>query len=314
MASGCSWSATAKVRRVPLCIGSLLIGMTMLARHTLVLTAFVALPLFWHRFGGKHGDEREFFGKNKAAVINTLLVILPILAMAGVAMWWNWARFGNPLDFGYKYNLTGFDMVHKKPLAVRTLFGMFMYLFAPLNITKHFPFFYNNYMLHKWYSGIVMQIPGIVQEPYYGGLFGFFPFLVLFLCGFGKGTRQRLKEQKARPVIWALIVVALLIMAFDSMTAITQRYLADFVWLFCCAVIIVIAARTSVAEEDVAKEGNNPDRNSPHAFVAKVALLLAMLSFCMVMVNLLATDRYSPLNVWNPQVWWSCWAWFLGLY
>lgn len=85
-------------------------------------------------------------------------------------------------------------------------------------------------------------------------------------------------------------------------------------WLFCCAVIIVIAARTSVAEEDVAKEGNNPDRNSPHAFVAKVALLLAMLSFCMVMVNLLATDRYSPLNVWNPQVWWSCWAWFLGLY
>lgn len=296
------------MRLVPLAIGSLLVGATLLARPTLFLCVLLAFPIFGHRFFRRHGTDREFFGTSRHAVLNTLLIIVPILLCAGVALWWNYARFGNALDFGYKYNLTGFDMVHKAFSKRRVAFGLLMYLFAPLRLTRAFPFFSNQWT-YGWYQFLLVQTPGVVQEPYYGGIIAFFPFLLCTLAIFGKGTREAVRGRGVVSLVITCLVIAVVIMAFDSSTAITQRYLADFAWLIGIAAIAAMASCAAVGDTERGHYGETLHSHAPY-----VMLLLCLVSFLLVMVNLLATDRYSALSIWNPQVWWSCWSWFLGIY
>lgn len=296
------------VRRVPLAIGSLLVGMTILARPTLLLCALLAFPVFGHRFLGRRGREREFFGASGSAVANTLLVIVPVLLCAAVAMWWNYARFGNPLDFGYKYNLTGFDMVHKAFSKRRCLFGLLMYLFAPLRLTHAFPFFSAQWT-YGWYQFVIARVPGVIQEPYYGGVIAFFPFLLCVLASFGKKTKAHMRGRGIVPLMCVSGAVAVAIMAFDASTAITQRYLADFAWLLGIAAIAAVATCADVRDEERGHFGEALYAHAPY-----VMLMLCFVSFALVLVNLLATDRYSALSIWNPQVWWTCWSWFLGIY
>lgn len=296
------------MRRVPLAIGSLLVGATLLARPTLFLCTLLAFPIFGHRFFRRHGDDREFFGTSRHAVLNTLLVIIPILLCAGVALWWNYARFGNALDFGYKYNLTGFDMVNKAFSKRRVAFGLLMYLFAPLRLTRAFPFFSNQWT-YGWYQFLLAQTPGVIQEPYYGGIIAFFPFLLCVFAIFGKGTREAVRGRGVVPLVVTCLVIAVVIMAFDSSTAITQRYLADFAWLMGIAAIAAMASCAAVRDTERGHYGEVLYSHATH-----VMLLLCIVSFLLVMINLLASDRYSALSIWNPQVWWSCWSWFLGIY
>jgi len=296
------------MRLVPLAIGSLLVGATLLARPTLFLCVLLAFPIFGHRFFRRHGTDREFFGTSRHAVLNTLLIIVPILLCAGVALWWNYARFGNALDFGYKYNLTGFDMVHKAFSKRRVAFGLLMYLFAPLRLTRAFPFFSNQWT-YGWYQFLLVQTPGVVQEPYYGGIIAFFPFLLCTLAIFGKGTREAVSGRGVVSLVITCLVIAVVIMAFDSSTAITQRYLTDFAWLIGIAAIAAMASCAAVGDTERGHYGEASHSHAPY-----VMLLLCFVSFLLVMINLLATDRYSALNIWNPQVWWSCWSWFLGIY
>lgn len=300
--------AAMPVRRVPLAFGSLLIGATLLARPTLFLCALLAFPIFGHRFFGRHGRDREFFGVSGRAIANTLIAIVPMLLCVGVALWWNHARFGSPLDFGYKYNLTGFDMVSKRFSKRRVAFGMFMYLLAPLRLTHAFPFFSAQWT-YGWYQSMLAQTPGVIQEPYYGGVIAFFPFLLCVLAMFGKRTRKLMAGRGIVPLIVMCLVIALAIIAFDSSTAITQRYLADFAWLFGIAAIAAMASCAAVRDTERGHYGEVLYAHAPH-----IMLLLCFLSFSLVLVNLLATDRYSALSIWNPQVWWSCWSWFLGIY
>lgn len=111
------------------------------------------------------------------------------------------------------------------------------------------------------------------------------------------------------PLVVACLAIAIVIMAFDSSTAITQRYLADFAWLMGIAAIAAMASCTAMRDTERGHYGEVLYSHAPH-----VMLLLCIVSFLLVMINLLASDRYSALSIWNPQVWWSCWSWFLGIY
>lgn len=298
------------VKKPQLVCGSLLVGATILARPMLVLAAFLAFPIFGHRFIHRKGSEREFFGLSKVATVNTLCVFIPIIICVGIAMFWNYARFGSVLDFGYKYNLTGFDMTTKEDSLDRTLFGLFMYFIAPLNIRHAYPFFMNDYTRFAWYINMTNNIPGIIQEPYYGGLFAFFPFIAYCFVGLGRLTRQILHEHHNGMLIACSLVLMVLIATFDSLTAVTQRYLADFAWLGCIAALLVFCEHENAIDRE-----NRKALTVQYRSIGKyVFLLLVIISLVLVMVNLLASDRYNSLNINNPQVWWSCWSWFLDIY
>lgn len=294
------------LRRGRLLLGSLLVGATLLARPALVLCSLIALALYWHRFFRKPPEEREFFGTSGTAALNTALTILPILLMGVVAMAWNYARFGNPLDFGYKYNLTGFDMAHKTTSSRQVLFGIFMYFFTPVIANCSFPFFDANtlWFTTQPYSDMMGTISGIIIESYYGGILAFFPFITLgILLLLSPKARTNLKRMFGSKLPLLLSFLAVAIAIFDSTVAVTQRYQADFTWLLCCCSLIAYCSWANARQENM--------KACHFALLPLMILLCASVVLCFA--NLFATDRYAALTITNPSVWWSAETWFLGI-
>jgi len=79
---------------------------------------------------------------------NTIIAFLAPLAIVAIAMlWYNAARFGDPFEFGIRYQLTHIDMAGRKVCSLCTFpeLGRFgnnvqYYLFAPLHMHSEFPF------------------------------------------------------------------------------------------------------------------------------------------------------------------------------
>jgi hypothetical protein len=78
----------------------------------------------------------------------TIIAVLAPLAIVAIAMlWYNAARFGDPLEFGVRYQLTHVDMAGRKVCSLCTFpelarFGNNVqhYLFWPLHMHSEFPF------------------------------------------------------------------------------------------------------------------------------------------------------------------------------
>lgn len=280
-----------RVRRVPLCIGSLLIGATLLARPVVFLSVLLAFPIFGHRFVRKHNKERQFFGTNSIAVMDTLLVFVPILLMVMATLSWNMARFGNPLDFGYKYNLTGFDMMTKEPSEKRTLLGIMMYFLAPINVQRHFPFVINYATKNGIFAPAITSLQGVIIEPYYGGLVAFCPFVVGTLAVFNRNVKGILKERHSLWLAIVPVVISILIAGFDSTVAITQRYQSDFFWLWTMSSVPSWVAIIEICQS----------RKTRRLVIILIAVLV-MISICLQFWNLLTPDRYCAIVNTNPDL------------
>ncbi len=81
---------------------------------------FLSLPLFWEEIKEKRFLKlRTIFG-----------FILPYLIVAAGLMYYNYARFGSPFDFGANYNLTTNDMTARGMELGRTGLGCLLIYFS----------------------------------------------------------------------------------------------------------------------------------------------------------------------------------------
>ena len=92
-----------------------------------------------------------FFGlkkvwKDKKETVKYLLaVLLPYVLIGGVQMWYNWARFDSPLDFGIQYSLTINDFTRSEFHLRFVLIGVWNYLFSFPGLDLTFPFIHSNF-------------------------------------------------------------------------------------------------------------------------------------------------------------------------
>ncbi len=86
------WLALAK--RHPLIIG-LALGVAMLARPHIALLAPLLLAIWWH---GRNPSASEWL---QPLLKHAILLALPLFVAMGSLLWYNFARFEDPLDFGY---------------------------------------------------------------------------------------------------------------------------------------------------------------------------------------------------------------------
>lgn len=283
------------VRKAPLVLGSTAVGCTLLARPLSFLCVMLAFPIFWHRFHGLRHDERQFFGLAREAVVNTSIVVLPMLLLGCICMWWNTVRFGSPLDFGYTYNLTGFDMTTHGTSKKRLILGLIMYFLAPLNLKSTFPYMVSWGAEPRAFTDIIESIPTMtIIEPYYGGLLAFCPFVAMGLRLFGSDVDRSNSEGTCwLGLVWFSLLVAISIALFDSNTAITQRYQSDFFWL------VGIAWVTACSMTSKSIRGS---REKWHLFQGLITVLLVV-AILIMLINLCAADRYSPLTIAQPDLW-----------
>ena len=116
------------VLTVRLAFGSLCVALVAGCRPQMELFALLALPIFWNRYITR-GRLRT-----RAAVREGLAFLLPVVLVAAGLMWYNYARFGSPFDFGANYNITGNDMTSRGFNVVRLGPAVFTSLLEPVHL------------------------------------------------------------------------------------------------------------------------------------------------------------------------------------
>lgn len=292
-----------EVRRGLLLLGSILVGCCLLGRPSLFLVVLMAFPIFGHRFWRLPRRERQFFSTRPGAILNTTLVVVPIAALALVCMWWNRMRFGSALDFGYKYNLTAFDMVAQEFDPNKTLFGLAMYLIAPIIPKAGFPFMTNYQTDQGLFSAWAGTVAYLGLEPYYGGLVAFCPFVLVLLACLRRDVRESLRREGLSRLVALSLLTGLIIATFDSTVSVTQRYQSEFFWLAGMATIAVYVTRRRELR------GMARGRRRLGLLSLLMSLLVAV-AVALQLMNLFTVDRYASLYEGNPEVWWTVWSWF----
>lgn len=273
-----------ELSKLHLLIGAICIALNLGCRPQFVLVVFVAFPIFW-------SEIRERFFFSVRGIWNTLAVIVPFLLVGGVTMAYNHVRFDSFFDFGATYNLTGFDMVHRSYALSRIPWGLWMYLFQPINISPNYPFMKQLDVP----SGFMGQT---IMEPNFGGFFAFVPAaLFAFLLCIVR------KEAKASG-IWGINLffvgfAAVLLVVDTEIVGISTRYYSEFGWL------LIIGAISTVALY-VKKYSSERISN----LCLNVFVLLTLVGVFLSYLNLLSDGRYGYLSSSNDALYRVIESWF----
>ncbi len=211
-----------------LAAGSLCIALTSGCRPQFLLSAFFGVILFWN-YAFK---TRELFSKK--SMKQTVSACLPFVIVGLIVMWYNFARFGSPFDFGANYNLTTNDMTHRGIVFGRTGLGIFTYFLQPFRMNSIFPF------IHDFGSETVYQ--GLtLTENLMGGVLTLYPVLLIGI--FGVTQKKLFADKREYIIICSSVIMAVFIAVMDAqMAGLLTRYYTDFVWLLMLAVSVTVFA------------------------------------------------------------------------
>ena len=212
--------------------GSMCMALVAGCRPQLMALSLVAFPLFWRRYIGK----REALSVGGARHMACL--IAPFLVVGAGLMWYNWARFGSPLDFGANYNLTVHNMT-KRGLAIgRIAPAVFAFFLQPPCVDGTFPF-----LCPVPFSTTFMGQS--VREVTFGGILACLPVLwiLLFSRSVIRWRRQSHATNTVAGTVGVLIASGTIVALFDAeLAGILQRYMADFSFMFLAAAVLLVFA------------------------------------------------------------------------
>ncbi|MBR3150015.1 MAG: hypothetical protein IKF64_07585 [Eubacterium sp.] len=209
--------------------GALFMALSVGCRPQFALASFLLIPIFWDVLF----KDRKIVLKNN--VSRLLCVAVPYVIVAAGLMYYNYIRFGSPLDFGANYNLTTNDMRLRSFNLFRLLPAMSAYFVQPPNLAPYFPFILSTPENYASYVGMT------IYEPMFGGVL-FSQCFILMSFGAGR-VKEMLKTKKAFALWIVLLIIPVVVAIMDSeMSGILSRYYIDFVWLLILAGIIVTLA------------------------------------------------------------------------
>ena len=226
-----------KINGFKLAIGSLCMALIAGSRPPMFLIVFLAIPLFWKTV---FKDRNLFSLKSKK---NTLFFILPFIIIAGLLMYYNYARFSSPLDFGVNYSLTTNDMTKRGFNIERVGSGLFYYLLQPPYLKATFPFIEAT-KVQTNYLGVT------IWESSYGSIVIGQLILLLGLLSFK--FKKLFKHQELYYFsILASISTLIIIILDTNMAGLLFRYTNDYAWILCLGTIVtILSILNSKASQD----------------------------------------------------------------
>lgn len=241
--------------------GSLCMALVAGCRPQILLVSALIFVIYWRSV---FTDRALFSRKGLAA---TVALILPYIAVAAFIMWYNYARFGSPFDFGAYYNLTTNDMTGRGFRVERLGLAFFTYFLQPPEISAVFPFL-NSVSIDTAYLGTT------ITEAMFGGIFATIPLLWVLFC-----PPTGLKRNKtALSFVIMSVSLSVVIALFDAQGAgILARYVSDYAFLAILAAVIVVLVRYSESAEPMTESTTRT--NSFLRFC-----LLATAAYCFMLV------------------------------
>jgi hypothetical protein len=209
--------------RWPRCaVGSLCLGLAAGARWDLLLLGGLAIAIaVWV-------IRRDRISAGRSRLMLAALMVAPWAAMIALLLVYNAARFGDPLQFGSRYQLAGFDPTQVKYYQLGYIApSLYYYVAAPVRLMLAFPFL--ALPPPPVYPG---GVPDGYAPEIIGGVLTTTPLLLLlFIAPYL--TRRRISRELAVMLAAAVIAGCALVGAIAfSVPGGTMRYEADFATLF----------------------------------------------------------------------------------
>ncbi len=201
-------------------------------RPPVALGNLVLIPMLFKYIRDERSGEKT---KVLTLIGRILLVMFPYVVVAGLLMWYNYARFENPFEFGQAYQLTGFDQTQFGTLAnfspVETFNGLVLNYIGYTPITGYFPYVYFN------------------------SAFVNFPILAFAFAALNKRVRNSLKASGIAALVPAIVLTVLFVnfmqIQWGPGMATAERYRTDFYYLLAILAFLVIGHWFNcVTEED----------------------------------------------------------------
>ena len=210
-------------------LGCFSLALSVACRPNYVISSFIIAPYLLYMF---INEVKLFKEKKKNKLIKTILVIaIPYLLVAIPLMIYNYQRFGSITEFGAKYQITIANMHDLGSRFFAIPIGLIINLFGFPSIGLDFPFvrlvndvpvFNGYYYIENMNAGVFMLSP------------------ICFMCfGFYKIFKDK-QDKELKIIISTLLGTAIVMAAASSaMAGSTQRYLADYAWMFTLSGILI---------------------------------------------------------------------------
>lgn len=200
-----------------LALGSLCVALVAGCRPQMEVFALLALPIFWNRYITR-GRLRSRAGVREVAAF-----LLPVVVVAAGLMWYNYARFGSPFDFGANYNITGNDMTKRGFNVVRIGPAVFTSLLDLPRLDSVFPYLRETDVS----TNAVIRT---ISEKFCGGMLAATPFTWALLLPAVPLARRSLHRRRAvAAMVYGSVAAMLLITVVDcQMAGVLYRYLMDY--------------------------------------------------------------------------------------
>ncbi|MBT1177883.1 hypothetical protein JS532_10000 [Bifidobacterium callimiconis] len=280
--------------------GSFCIACNLGCRPQFILSALLAIPLFWDSVF----IHRSLFSRK--GIIATICSIIPFLIVFIPLGIYNWVRFDSFSNFGSNYNLTGFDMTNSvKPLTALVPL-LFYFFFQPGSIIGQFPF------VGTTETPVITWSP---MEPSIGGLAMIAPFTLILLAMpwssiWNKSTTVSfpLKEKRKVSSFTILsIVLGIVIAVADARVAgFAWRYISDFAWAICISTIISILC---LASDDLENNQEKSHSRILNLFVITTIIFSLIYQF----FSMFTSGRYGNMIEISPSHYFYFADWFLFL-
>lgn len=207
-------------QKAKLFLGCLCLALVAGCRPQMLLSSFFLLP-----------QVAGLLRKGRKGVATVGVMALPYILVAIALMYYNYARFQSPFDFGSRYNLTTDDLTLRKFVPDRIPLGVFTYLLQPPVITAKYPYL-NFAAADNYYNGKT------IWETMCGGFLWFHPITMSLLVI--KSVKNRMKERKIYYASLVSVLFGIIIIITDTqMAGLVSRYTCDFGFFLCLPAVCV---------------------------------------------------------------------------
>ncbi len=248
-----------------------------LSRVNSVIVPAVMIAVFVIIYSVKKIKEKKMF----SLVTEMAALALPVIGAAGFFFYYNYARFGNPLQFGADYQLTIADTSLYELGADGIIPSVVHYFLQPFGLLDRFPYIGFDYFRLSDYGRFV----------YVDSNFGIFayPFnLALLMSIFIFGSKKASKEGKT---LLASGIIALFVTAFANfcLGGVIFRYTSDISLAAAFLSAVVLMEICTCVQQSESKAFSSALKGSAVALAA-VTAVVSLASCIQLNGNLVAYD------------------------
>lgn len=257
-----------------LTLSTIFLSLGVLCRPTLAIYCIASLLLIFSGFKKKKADRKNE-KKISYYLPYFLCAFLPFVLIGSIQIFYNYIRFGNPLDFGIQYSLTINDFTASQYHTHFALIGFFNFLFRTPTFSEFFPFFTAD-------SALTFQPQG-----YYflatGAALGII-WKALPVLAYGRSIKTYKAVQSTNKRMYALMILVICIICpFIIIFSIWEsgfasRYSVDFAWQIILGALIICFISYQNCAENTKRHLNNLMIFS--GFVSLLMNFVQMYSYC----------------------------------